>query len=143
MKEIVKYSGCIVCGDKNEIGLQARFYWDGNRAVSDITATEAYAGYRHIFHGGITSTMLDEIMIKALLAEELFVVTAEMSVRFKKPIFSGDSLHFEGWKTGQKGPLYLTEARVTNQHGDIVAEATGKYVRPGDELAARLRDSLE
>jgi len=145
MKEIAKYSGCFVCGDKNHVGLKARFYFDENaqKAVCDITADELYAGYRNIFHGGITSTLLDEIMIKALLAEDLFVVTAEMTVKFKKPVHSGDKIHFEGWKTGQKGPLYLTQGRAVNQAGDIVAEATGKYIRPDSDLSARLRQSLE
>ncbi len=145
MKEIARYSGCFVCGDRNEIGLKARFYFDADRgrAVSDITADELYAGYKNIFHGGITSTLLDEIMIKSLLAEDIFVVTAEMTVKFKKPVYSGDRLHFEGWKTGHKGPLYLTEGKAVNQNGETVAEASGKYIRPAADLTAKLRGSVE
>lgn len=145
MKEIAKYSGCFVCGEKNRYGLKARFFFDENaqRAVCDIIADELYAGYKNIFHGGITSTLLDEIMIKALLAEGLFVVTAEMTVKFKKPVHSGDRIHLEGWKTGQKGPLYLTRGRAVNQDGQTMAEAAGKYIRPDSDLSARLRQSLE
>ena len=143
MKEIAKYSGCFVCGQQNEIGLKARFYWDGEKAVCDILADELYAGYKNIFHGGIISTLLDEIMIKALLAEDIFVVTAEMTVRFKLPVFSGDKIHFEGRKKDQKGVIYLTEGRAVNQNGDLVAEATGKYIKPKSELADKLRTSVE
>ncbi len=143
MKEIRRYPGCFVCGENNTIGLKARFFWDGHKSVCDITADEMYAGYKHIFHGGIVATLLDEIMIKALLAQELHVVTAEMTVRYRKPVFSGDRLHFEGRQTGQKGVLYLTEGKAVNQAGEVVAEATGKYIRPKEELGAKLQESLE
>lgn len=145
MQEIAKYSGCFVCGEKNRYGLKARFFFDEHtqKAVCDIIADELYAGYKNIFHGGITSTLLDEIMIKALLAEGLFVVTAEMTVKFKKPVHSGDELHLEGWKVGRKGPIYLTQGRAVNQNGAIVAEAAGKYIMPNSDLSAKLRQSLE
>jgi uncharacterized protein (TIGR00369 family) len=143
MKEIAKYSGCFVCGDQNHIGLRARFFFDGQKAVCDVTADEIYAGYKNIFHGGITSTLLDEIMIKALLAEDLFVVTAEMTVKFKKPVYSGDRLHFEGWKKGQRGPIFLTEGKAINQDGEVVALASGKYIKPASDLSNELKKSLE
>jgi len=145
MKEIAKYSGCFVCGQKNEIGLRARFFWDDQdkKAICDVSASELYAGYKNIFHGGIVSTLLDEIMIKALLAEDLFVVTAEMTVRFKRPVFTGDTLRFEGWKVDSKRSLFLTEGRAVNQHGEVVAEASGKYIKPKTDLADRLKSSLE
>jgi len=144
MREIAKYSGCFVCGDDNAVGLGAKFYFDETTrtAVCDITADESYAGYKHIFHGGITATLLDEIMIKALLAEDIFVVTAEMAVRFKRPVFTGDRLRFEGRSVGRKGVLYLTEGRAVNDKGETVATANGKYVRPATDLAAKLMESV-
>lgn len=143
MKEIPLYSGCFVCGQKNQIGLKARFFWDGEKAVCDITADEAYAGYKNILHGGIIATMLDEIMIKALLAQDILSVTAEITIRLKKPVFSGDKLHLEGWKTGKNGPVYSAKGRAINQNGDTVAEATAKYVSPADDLGLKLRESRE
>jgi len=143
MKEIAKYSGCFVCGQKNKIGLKARFFWDGEKAVCDVIADEIYAGYKNIFHGGIVATLLDEIMIKALLAEDIFAVTAEITVRYKKPVYSGDKLHFEGLKTGERGIVYFTEGRAVNQNSETVAEATAKYVKPKKELSKMLLDSLE
>ena len=143
MKEIAVYPGCFVCGQENRIGLKARFYWDGEKASCDITADEIYSGYKNIFHGGIVATLLDEVMIKALLAEGLMVVTAEITVRFKLPVNVGDRLHLEGWKTGQKKVVYTTEGRVVNQDGRIVAEATARYVKPRGGLSDRLRGSLK
>ena len=145
MKEIARYSGCFVCGSDNEIGLRAQFFWDETRqrAVCDITAEEIYAGYKDIYHGGIISALLDEIMIKSLLALDLHVVTAEMTVRYKKPVYIGDKIRFEGWMTRDKGSIFLTEGAATNQDGEMVASAFGKYIKPRGELSDRLRASIE
>ncbi len=145
MKEIARYSHCFVCGDQNEVGLKAKFHFDESerKAVCSIIADEDYAGYKSIFHGGITATLLDEIMIKSMLAEGQFVVTAEMTVKFKSPVFTGETIRFEGWKTGQHGPLFLAAGKAVNQRGEVVAEAYGKYIRPGSGLADRLRESVE
>ncbi len=142
MREIPLYSRCFVCGQDNETGLKARFFWDGDKAICDITASEAFAGYRNLFHGGVVATLLDEVMIKALLAQEILAVTAELTVRFKKPVYCGDRLHFEGRKIGDKGVVYFTEGLVLNQDGQTVAEATAKYIKPKSGLSERLRESL-
>jgi uncharacterized protein (TIGR00369 family) len=142
MKEITAIPNCFVCGRQNQVGLRARFFWDGEKAFCDITADEIYAGYKKILHGGIVATLLDEVMIKSLLAEGAVTVTAELTVRFKKPVYSGDLLHCEGWKSGAKQAVYSTEGRVINQHGETVAEATGRYVKPKTSLSEKLRQSL-
>jgi uncharacterized protein (TIGR00369 family) len=142
MKEIAAIPKCFVCGQKNQVGLKARFFWDGEKALCDITADETYAGYKKILHGGIVATLLDEVMIKSLLAKGIFAVTAEINVRFMKPVYAGDRLHFEGWKTDQERTVHFTRGQVTNQDGETVAEATARYVKPGRELGEKLRQSL-
>ena len=143
MKEIPLYSGCFVCGQKNKNGLRARFFWDGKKAVCDFDAVEPFAGYKNILHGGIVATLLDEIMIKALLAEGILSVTAEITVRYKKPVYTGDRLHLEGWKTGKDGNVYSTKGQAVNQSGEIVAEAVAKYFQARDELGQKLRESRD
>lgn len=143
MKEIPLYSGCFVCGQENDSGLRARFFWDEGKAVCDIAPNEKFAGYKGIIHGGIVATLLDEVMIKALLAEGILSVTAEIRVRFKRPVYVGDKLHFEGWKTGEAGTVYHTEGCGVDQKGDIVAEATGRYIRPKHGLSDKLTESRE
>lgn len=143
MKEIIKYPNCFVCGDKNQNGLQAKFYFDGQRAVSEVMALEKFEGYHGIYHGGIISTILDEIMIKAILAKNIYVVTAEMTVRYIKPVNTGDKLKFTGWVVKNKGRLYFAEGEVINQAGEICASASGKYIKAGPSLKDRLLESLE
>ncbi len=141
MNEIVKYSGCFVCGDQNPIGLKARFYCDGDKAVSEVVAHQHYEGYRSIFHGGIISTMLDEVMIKAILAKDVYAVTAELTVRFMAPVRTGDRLFLTGWVTRRKGRMYFTEGEV-RVGGQVVASATGKYLEARPEMRELLRGSI-
>jgi len=81
MREIAKYSGCFVCGDENPNGLQVRFFTDGEEAVAECTADPQFQGYKSIFHGGVVSAILDEIMAKAILAQEIYPLTAVLTAR--------------------------------------------------------------
>lgn len=143
MKEVVKYTHCFVCGDKNQHGLKAKFFFDGEKAFTELTADESFEGYRGIYHGGVIASLLDEVMIKALLAQDMYVVTAEMTVKYLKPVLTGTRLTFTGKLIKQKGKLYFTEGSVADCEGTIYASATGKYIKAGEELTATLMKSIE
>ncbi|MDH4156392.1 MAG: PaaI family thioesterase [candidate division Zixibacteria bacterium] len=143
MKEVRKYAGCFVCGDKNVHGLKARFFYDGDTAFTQVTISRAYEGYRDISHGGIITCLLDEVMIKAILAKDIFAVTAEMTVRFRKPIRSGVKLRFIGRITGNRGRVFITEGEARGADGQVYAEATGKYIRADAALEQQLMKSID
>ncbi len=143
MKEVQKYSRCFVCGDKNEGGLKARFYYDGKQTASEINAAERFEGYRGIFHGGIISTLLDEVMIKAVLALNKYAVTAEMTVRFLQPVRTGDKIRLVGRVTNSKGRVFFTEGQAEGENGQVFATAVGKYIEADEKLKATLMNSVE
>ncbi|MBU8934196.1 MAG: PaaI family thioesterase [candidate division Zixibacteria bacterium] len=143
MKEVAKYSHCFVCGDKNPDGLGARFFYDGSQVVTRVKATEQFEGYRGIYHGGLIATLLDEVMIKAVLAIDRFAVTAEMTVRFIQPVRVGDELTFSGRVVKSKGRVFLTEGEVRNDADEIYATATGKYIEAGEGLREDLMKSID
>ncbi len=142
MKEVLRYPNCFVCGDQNYHGLKARFYYDGQKAVCSITASEDFEGYRGIYHGGVISSLLDEVMIKAILAEEKFVVTVELNIRYLAPVRVGDKVDFAGKVSKRKGRVLFTEGQATGQDGLIFATATGKYVEADEELKGQLMKSI-
>ncbi len=143
MQEVMKYSGCFVCGDRNEHGLQARFYYDGEQAITEVDAGRRFEGYPGIYHGGIIATLLDEVMIKAILAVGSFVVTAEMTIRFLAPVRTGDKIRLTGRITHTKGRVFHTEGMATGEQGQVFATATARYVKAGDKLKAELMSSLQ
>lgn len=143
MKEVIKYSNCFVCGDKNPIGLKAKFWQHEDKVTSSLKADELFEGYRGIYHGGIIATMLDEVMIKAVLAEGVYAVTAEMTIRYKRPVEIGTELQFIGKITERKGRVYTTKGEVADTQGNVYAIASGKYIRAASELKNQLASSLE
>jgi len=143
MKEIAKYSGCFICGGENDNGIQARFFFDGERAVSEITADKIFEGYRGIYHGGVISALLDEVMIKAILAQDIYAVTAEITIKFIRPVKTGDRVKLTGKVTAKKGRLYLTEGQAVDHEDKPFATATGKYIEARPELKKILVQSID
>jgi len=62
--EIPKPSGynCFACGTANPIGLHLNFFRSGDYVCSEITLDRYHGGWENIAHGGIISTILDEVM---------------------------------------------------------------------------------
>lgn len=144
MKEVAKYRKCFVCGDENVAGLKARFYFDGDTATTEVVADESFEGYRGIYHGGIISTLLDEVMIKALLARGIFAVTAELTVKFKRPVRTGDKVLFTGREvSSNRGRIFCTEGKAVDEDGTLYAQAAGKYIAAGPELREEIEQSVD
>lgn len=143
LPEIVKYPYCFVCGDRNPTGLQIQFFADDDRALAEYTAGDQFEGYQGLLHGGLMAALLDEVMIKAVLVKNIIVLTAQMEIRFKKPVATGQKILLEGKITRQSGRLYLTWGRATLTDGTIVAESSGKYLTAEDALLDQLTADLQ
>lgn len=143
MKEVLSYPGCFVCGGKNLHGLKAKFYFDGEKAFTEFIAAESFEGYKGIFHGGIVASLLDEVMIKAILATEIFAVTAEMTVRYRLPVRTGEKIRFVGKVVSSKGRHFTTEGEAVSEDGTVYATATGIYLEARPNLKEQLLQSLE
>jgi uncharacterized protein (TIGR00369 family) len=120
---------CFVCGQDNPHGLRLRARAEGGRVVIEHTARDADRGWRHIVHGGITMTLLDEAMTwAAILRARRACVAAEMTTRLRRPIEVGQRLRVEA-EVVEAGPrLLLTSGKITDPAGVVLAAATGKYV---------------
>ncbi len=143
MKEIVKYGGCFVCGDKNPIGLGVKFYERDGGATAEFVPKEVLEGYKGLLHGGILSSLLDEVMIKAVLVKNIYCVTAELAVRYKKPIEISDKLMLFGYIEKKNGRVFTTRGWAKNRNGEVAAEAQGKYFIPKPSEVEKLKESLE
>ncbi len=142
MKAIQRYGNCFVCGDNNDIGLKLDFYEKDGKARAEFTPTKNFEGYKDILHGGILSTLLDEVMIKSILAKEILTVTSQIEVKFKKPAVIGEKLIIEGGITGERGRLILAEGKVFREDGTVVAEAKGKFFRTEGRIKKQLEQGM-
>ena len=143
MEEIAKYTGCFVCGEQNKIGLKAKFFFENDSAVTECVAERRFEGYKDVFHGGIISTLLDEVMIKALLYKNIFSMTVELNLKFHKIVTIGQKLNFVGSLEKKRGRLYFTKGEAKNEDGEVVASAVGKYIEVLENMKGQLLESLD
>ncbi|KPJ48933.1 MAG: hypothetical protein AMJ41_03915 [candidate division Zixibacteria bacterium DG_27] len=129
MAELWKYENCLVCGDKNEIGMNLPFTYDGEVARTEYTAESRFEGYKEILHGGILTALLDEVMAKAIFGKKILVATVEIRVKFKKPVKTGQKIRLEGKYAGERGGLILATSRAILPDGSLAAEAEGRFFK--------------
>jgi uncharacterized protein (TIGR00369 family) len=142
MKAIPNSPYCFVCGDKNNKGLNVRFYSSDRKAKAEYTPKREFQGYRDILHGGIISTLLDEVMIQAIIAQGILTFTTQIEVKFKKPARIGEKLLLEGEIIEDKGKIIVTKGEMAKEDGTIVAVATGKFFKATGEMKRLLEQSL-
>jgi len=143
MREVAKFSECFVCGDENSCGLKARFYVQEDGSVTtEYRVEERFVGYAEVLHGGILASLLDEVMIKAVLKDGILAVTAAMEVKFKRPIYVDQIIKLSGRVKECKGRVYKTEG-IARVNGEIAGTASGTYVQARGELADTLARSLK
>lgn len=140
--EVVRYNHCFVCGPDNPIGLNLKFLSEGNRAWTDFQPDRRHEGYKGILHGGIIAAILDEVMIKAALAQGITCVTASMVIRYKAPASLNSQFHFEAIVARVRGRIIETTGTMADETGKLVAESTAKYMTVTPEMQARLNESL-
>lgn len=118
---------CFVCGMANPTGLQISFTInrETQSASAYLTLKDEYQGWAGIVHGGILSTLLDEVCMHAARTTGDQMVTAEITVRFKKPVPVGSEIFLKGRVVGFQKRLVLTEATI-ELSGTLMAEAEAK-----------------
>ena len=133
---------CFVCGESNPHGLHSRSRIEDGRVMLDYTTRESDRGYRHIMHGGIAVTLLDEVMTwAAIVAARRVCVAAELVTRLRKPVQVGQTLRVEGWVARETSRLILTEGRILNAEGQSLLTAEGKYMpMPKDQIELTQKD---
>lgn len=122
--------GCFACGTANPIGLHLQFYVSGEDLCSDITLGKNYEGWENMAHGGILSTMLDEVMSWAILVfERSFFVTRKMEVKYLKPVSIGTPLTVKARLVdGSKRPRMNASALIVDREGTVLVRAKGEFV---------------
>ena len=89
---------------------------------------EQFQGAPGFVHGGIIATVLDEVMSKVNLFRGVTAVTAELSVKYLKPVRVGQKLIVEGFEVLQDGRNLFREGEIRNTGGEILAHGTGRFV---------------
>lgn len=120
---------CFACGQDNPQGLKLRFEINPDSSVATrFTPDRRFQGYKNILHGGIITTLLDEVMAQAVIAQKIMAVTAKIEVNFKKPVRIGAPLIITGRLLDKKGRFCTTAAELTDFNGVIYSTAKAVFV---------------
>lgn len=128
MKDFSDNKQCFVCGPGNPQGLKLAFNYNEaeDRVESEVLFPGYLQGWEGVVHGGLISTVLDEIMIKAAAEKKLKCVTGEITVKFKKPTLTNNRYIIQGKVAEVKKRLIFTEGFLLDRDGKILASAKGK-----------------
>ena len=122
------YGLCFACGPRNVRGLQLRFEREGDRVITVFRGREEHQGFPGYIHGGVITTLLDEVMSRISLLENRWTMTARMDVRFRHPVHVGQEMKVVAEKTHQLREFIEARATVKLLDGTTVASATGRFV---------------
>jgi acyl-coenzyme A thioesterase PaaI-like protein len=147
LEHITKLKGyhCFACGTENPIGLNLNFYRSGDYVCSDITLGKNHEGWENMAHGGITSTLLDEIMSWTVLYfKKAFIVTRSMTIKYRRPVPLYMPLTVKG-KIIEEGNNRLCKAKGVIQENEknILASAEAKFAILSDSDLLLVSDRLK
>lgn len=125
---------CFACGLENPIGLHLHLYEVEPGVVeTTYTAPEHFQGYPGVLHGGITASLLDEVLGRAPMGSDplhpRFVFTAKMEVKYRQNVPIGKPLRIIGRVEKSKGRAAQAWAGIYSvETGELLAEATATLV---------------
>jgi len=128
MTEFADDGYCFVCGPNNAIGLKLDFSFDGRTISTEFIPQKVHQGYMNIVHGGIISTLLDEVMVKLAIEMGMPAVTAHMDIRLRQAVAIGKKITFSAEIRESTRKLIVAYAKAETDDG-IAADATGKLIR--------------
>jgi len=127
LRKVSADSECFVCGSKNPIGLKAEFTIDTAQGRSSATLQlgNEFQGWQDVIHGGVLAALLDEACIYACRTKADQCVTAELQVRYRKPVPVGAIVEVTGQLDDSSRKIWQASAKL-NVAGSLYAEAQAK-----------------
>ena len=124
---------CLVCGIENPFGLKTKFYELENKEIVAYFTPHTYLqSYPGILHGGISATILDETIGRAIMAhygQKSFGVTIELNLKYKKPVPLDVELKVVGRMTNDKGRIFEGTGELILPSGEVAVTASGRYMK--------------
>jgi uncharacterized protein (TIGR00369 family) len=126
-EEFLRDDYCFACGQENPDGLRLRPEAGEGKATVRWTPPLHYQGYAGVLHGGVIATLIDEVMAHAALSLVGRAPTAELSLRFLKPVMTGRELEVRA-QVRERGRRILTLDAELIQDGEVRARGEGRFL---------------
>ncbi len=135
---------CFCCGADNERGLHLQVtYPEKGAAETSVAVPEWFSGWKSMAHGGLLATVLDEIMAHACIGVAQRAVTAEITVRYQKAVETGSTLKAVGKVAEARGRILMTQGWLYDAEGNVVAEASARFLATARVAQAPGQEKIE
>lgn len=138
------YDKCYVCGQNHPRGLRARFFIGKTGKVhTHFTPENTQTGYHNMTHGGVISSILDEILGWPIaLKTKRMCFTGELTVRFLKPMPAGQTYLVTAYPGTEKSRYWEGKGDICDKEGRLYAKAQGKYFFAPEEQSTMVAEKL-
>lgn len=125
---------CIMCGLDNEYGVRAPFYTMQDGSVMTVFSYRVqHQSYPGRVHGGLISSMLDEMGLRALWAkarsEEQFGVTISLETKFRKPVPYNEKIIGKGIIVKDTPRFCTAEVGLYDRFGTLLSNGVVNYMK--------------
>lgn len=128
---------CFGCDEENETGLHMQFWDDGDKVVCNWEPKKKFEGYKNTLHGGIQSTMHDEIASWVIYTKgETAGMTTDLHVQYKKSVLIDQGpIRITGQIKEQDRRFIKVHTQLFNQQNELCSEGLVTYRIFPKELA--------
>lgn len=136
---------CFACGTDNPIGLNMQFYRMKDAVCSDITLGNNHEGWENMAHGGIISTLLDEVMSWTVLYfKRTFLVTRKMDIKYIKPVPLSVPLTARGKILDEPGNSKIeVRGEIVDAAGKLLVRSRGEFVMLAENQLSSVSNRLK
>ncbi len=130
---------CFGCCPSNEHGLKLSFADHGEYIEARWKPQVQYQGYKNILHGGIQTTLLDEIASWTVYTKVGTAgVTSKLEIKFLRPVFiDGSEIILKSYIKSADRKAAILDTFLYDAKENLCAEATIEYFLYPEDLARR------
>ncbi|HKI50166.1 MAG TPA: PaaI family thioesterase [Desulfobacteria bacterium] len=136
---------CFACGTDNPIGLNMQFYRMDDMVCSDITLGRNHEGWENMAHGGIISTLLDEVMSWTVMVfKRTFLVTRKMDIKYIKPVPLGAPLTARGKILNETGNSKIDiRGEIVDAQRSLLVRSRAEFVMLADKQLTSVSEEMK
>jgi len=121
---------CFGCGGASAAGMKLEF--EANTETGHVTGrfriAKDFQGSMGMLHGGIIALLMDEAMGKVCRLSDVRAVTAELAVKYLRPIQVEQEIVVEAFQVKREGRDMYHESTISDANGKVLARGTGRFV---------------
>ena len=121
---------CFVCDPTNPAGMGIQWHGrpDRQSIYGCVTLTDTYVGPPKHAHGGASAAILDDAMGTCAWFAGYQVMTAKMTVNYRRPVPLNQHLDVSAIVEKVEGRKIYIKAQIHRQDGLVTAESEGLFV---------------